>query len=40
MIYISILTQAGTQTVDPVALAEKPGFTALLAADLAVIGDN
>lgn len=40
VIYISTLTQGGKQTVDPVSLAEQADFTAMLAADLAIIGDN
>lgn len=40
VLYISTTTSKGTQTVDPVALAEKSGFTAMLADDLAIIGDN
>ena len=40
VIYISTLSPQGAQTVDPVKLVEQPGFTAMLAADLAIIGDN
>jgi hypothetical protein len=33
-------TALNAPTLDPVKLVEKPGFTAMLAADLAIIGDN
>lgn len=40
VIYLSALTRNPVSPVDPVKLVESPGFTAMLAADLAIIGDN
>jgi len=40
VIYVSLLAAQGAPSVDPVKLAESPAFTAMLAADLALIGEN
>ena len=40
VIYVSLTSTKGAPAVDPVKLAENSAFTAMLAADLAIIGDN